>query len=361
MVAYFLYGIKASKDQCLNLFLKFSCNFTPFFCHLHAFRCYCQTHHDNFLLWKAQLIPYFRGQDLFGYIDGSIFKPPKIISITHPETSVVSERLNPAYSQWVRQDNLILSTLMTSLSEPILAQVVTYTSSKTVWNALDDTFSSRSRAHILQIHTQLAIAIKGSKTTTNYFHYIKRLTNELAVAGQPLNHDDIITYILAGLDHEYDSFMASISARTDDITLEEIYLYYWLLKLACQGINSPLSSSNLLPILHIDTTTLQGVVVFVTGGVLIMVVIVTETRIMINHLLFARYVVRLDTLQRNAIFILICLTRKHLLYQQNMAWSLYVTLPTIRGTLHGMQIQEPYIILPMMLIIWLFKNPTMMV
>jgi len=112
--------------------------------------------HDNFLLWKAQLVPYFRGQDLFGYIDGSISKPPKIISVTHPETSVVSERLNPAYSQWVRQDNLILSTLMTSLSEPILAQVVTYTSSKVVWNALDDTFSSRSRARILQIRTQLA-------------------------------------------------------------------------------------------------------------------------------------------------------------------------------------------------------------
>jgi hypothetical protein len=58
--------------------------------------------HDNFLLWKAQLIPYCRGQDLFGYIDGSIPKPPKIISGTHPENYVVSERLNPAYSQWVR-------------------------------------------------------------------------------------------------------------------------------------------------------------------------------------------------------------------------------------------------------------------
>ena len=45
----------------------------------------------------------------------------------------------------------------------------------------------------------------------------------MVVAGQPLNHDDIITYILAGLNHEYDSFVASISARTDDITLEEIY------------------------------------------------------------------------------------------------------------------------------------------
>jgi len=105
--------------------------------------------HDNFLLWKAQLIPYFRGQYLFGYIDGSIPKPPKIISVTHPETFVVSKRLNPSYSQWVRQDNLILSTLMTFLLEPILAPVVTYTSSKVVWNALDDTFSSRSRARIL--------------------------------------------------------------------------------------------------------------------------------------------------------------------------------------------------------------------
>lgn len=112
---------------------------------------------------------------------------------------------------------------MTSLSEPILAQVVTYTTSRGVWNALDETFSSRSRARILQIRTQLATATKGGKTATDYFHFIKRLTDELAVAGQPLNHDDIITYLLAGLSHEYDSLVASISARTDDITLEEIY------------------------------------------------------------------------------------------------------------------------------------------
>lgn len=179
--------------------------------------------HDNFLLWKAQLVPYFRGQDLFGFLDGSIPKPPKIISVTNSESSSVTERLNPAYSQWIRQDNIILSILMTSLSEPILAQVVTYTTSRGVWNALDETFSSRSRARILQIRTQLATATKGGKTATDYFHFIKRLTDELAVAGQPLTHDDIITYLLAGLSHEYDSLVASISARTDDITLEEIY------------------------------------------------------------------------------------------------------------------------------------------
>ena len=108
---------------------------------------------DNFLMWKAQLVPYFKGQDLFGYLDGSIPKPPKLISVTHPETSAVSERLNSAYTHWVRQDNLILSTLMTSLSESVLAQVVNYTTSKDVWNALEDTFSSRSRARTLQTRT----------------------------------------------------------------------------------------------------------------------------------------------------------------------------------------------------------------
>ena len=127
-------------------------------------------------------MPYFKGQDLFGYLDSSIPKPSKIISVTNSKTSVISERLNPAYSQWIRQDNLILSILMTSLSEPILAQVVTYTTSKAVWNDLDETFSSRSRAHILKIHTQLATTTKGSKTATGYFHFIKRLTDELVVA-----------------------------------------------------------------------------------------------------------------------------------------------------------------------------------
>ncbi|KAJ0008186.1 hypothetical protein Pint_30275 [Pistacia integerrima] len=35
--------------------------------------------------------------------------------------------------------------------------------------------------------------------------------------------EDVITYVLAGLGHEYDSVVASISARTSKITMEEIY------------------------------------------------------------------------------------------------------------------------------------------
>ncbi|KAJ0078363.1 hypothetical protein Patl1_37257 [Pistacia atlantica] len=115
----------------------------------------------------------------------------------------------------VKQDNLILSTLMSFLTEGMLAQVVNYTTSHAVWHALDETFSSKSCEYIVQIRTQLATATKGSKSATEYFHFIKRLADELAIARQPMTRDYTITYILAGLGHEYDSFVASIFARTD--------------------------------------------------------------------------------------------------------------------------------------------------
>lgn len=49
------------------------------------------------------------------------------------------------------------------------------------------------------------------------------MADELALAGQPLQPDDIITYVLAGLGQEYDSLASTITSRTDPVTLEELY------------------------------------------------------------------------------------------------------------------------------------------
>ena len=34
---------------------------------------------DNYLLWTAQVVPYLRGQRLYGYVDGTILPPPVYI------------------------------------------------------------------------------------------------------------------------------------------------------------------------------------------------------------------------------------------------------------------------------------------
>ncbi|KAA8516956.1 hypothetical protein F0562_017226 [Nyssa sinensis] len=124
---------------------------------------------DNYPLWKAQLLHYFRGQDLYGYLDGTVTLPPQTIDAPHPNTGTINTIPNPAHSQWLRQDSLILSTLMFFMTEGVLAQIVSHAISHEVWQALETKFSSQSGAGTIQARTQLANAKKGSQSANDYF------------------------------------------------------------------------------------------------------------------------------------------------------------------------------------------------
>ena len=62
---------------------------------------------ENYLLWKAQIVPYLRGQHLFGFLDGSRPAPPQILTVTTAEISMPQP--NPDYHTWLVQDQMILS------------------------------------------------------------------------------------------------------------------------------------------------------------------------------------------------------------------------------------------------------------
>ena len=66
---------------------------------------------DNFLLWKAQLTLFLRGQNLFGYVDGSIPPPPHFYHTTFTDSSEQQMLPNPTFDLWLQQDRMILSTL----------------------------------------------------------------------------------------------------------------------------------------------------------------------------------------------------------------------------------------------------------
>jgi len=51
---------------------------------------------DNYHIWKAQLIPFFRGQGLFGCLDGTLPVPPKEVSIAETSSAIS----NPLYEHW---------------------------------------------------------------------------------------------------------------------------------------------------------------------------------------------------------------------------------------------------------------------
>lgn len=97
---------------------------------------------ENYLLWKAQIMPYLRGQLLLGYVDDSVTAPSKMIIIT-AEGGEVSQEINPTYQVWIQQDQIVLSVLLSSLSQK---------SWHKVWSELECMFWSQSRTRVTQIY-----------------------------------------------------------------------------------------------------------------------------------------------------------------------------------------------------------------
>jgi hypothetical protein len=52
---------------------------------------------------------------------------------------------------------------------------------------------------------------------------MKTLADEMTSVGKKLDDEELCSYILIGLDAEYNSLVSSIAARSEPITLGEIY------------------------------------------------------------------------------------------------------------------------------------------
>ena len=176
---------------------------------------------DNYLLWKAQIVPYLRGQHFFAFLDGSRPAPPPSLPTQLAEATTLVP--NPEFQAWHLQDQLILSASISSLSENILAHVVKCSTSHDVWLTLERMFTSHSRARIMQIYYQLATLRKGDSPIANYFHRFTNLADTLAAVDHPLNDFEMISFLLAGLGSNYDSFVTSVNTRVEPLSIEDLY------------------------------------------------------------------------------------------------------------------------------------------
>ena len=118
---------------------------------------------------------------------------------------------------------MILGAIISSHSEKILVHVVKFTTSQDVWQALECMFTSQSRARTMQIHYQLATLKKGNSSIVDYFHQFTTLVDTLAATAQPLNDFELVSFLLAGLGLDYDSFVTPVTTRVDPLSIEELY------------------------------------------------------------------------------------------------------------------------------------------
>lgn len=86
--------------------------------------------------------PYVTCHDLMPFIDGRKLSPPQTL-ITPSEESTdntVIETPNLEYDLWVKQDQLIFSILLSTISPELIHLVVDCSTSKQVWDSLKAVF-----------------------------------------------------------------------------------------------------------------------------------------------------------------------------------------------------------------------------
>nr|XP_051222843.1 uncharacterized protein LOC127341105 [Lolium perenne] len=177
---------------------------------------------DNYLLWKAQILPLLRSRYLMGYVDGSYPCPPERVSRLNAEGRPVLV-INPEHRTWVQQDAAILSAIVSSMTTSVSGRVLFATTAQEAWMALSTSFASQSTSQAMAILTKLAEAQKLDKTITVYFDEVQNLADTLSSIGQPLTTAQFTAYVLKGLDADYDNLVENINGRDTPIAPQDLY------------------------------------------------------------------------------------------------------------------------------------------
>uniref|UniRef100_A0A453K7B4 Retrotransposon Copia-like N-terminal domain-containing protein n=1 Tax=Aegilops tauschii subsp. strangulata TaxID=200361 RepID=A0A453K7B4_AEGTS len=78
----------------------------------------------NYILWRTQVTPQLHGAGFFGYVDGSLPEPAKLI-VTKDKDGKEDTSPNPLHPVWIHEEQHVLGYLLNNLSKEVLVQVTT--------------------------------------------------------------------------------------------------------------------------------------------------------------------------------------------------------------------------------------------
>lgn len=104
---------------------------------------------NNFLIWKQQVFSAIKGYGLQRFDFGGGEIPKRFFS----QEDARFGRFNQEFLEWEQQDQLRMSWLLSSISEPILPLMVGCETSFQVWGKLEQYFTVQTKAKISQFKT----------------------------------------------------------------------------------------------------------------------------------------------------------------------------------------------------------------
>lgn len=167
---------------------------------------------------KAQVRAAMRGARLEGYLTGATKMPDEETVDNKGKKSP-----NPAFEEWEAKDQQILSYLLSSISREVQIQVTSAKTAAEAWHSIEAMFASQTRARAVNLRLALSTTKKGSMTVAEYYTKMKGYGDEMAAAGRPLQDEEMVEYILTGLEEEFLPMVSALVTRVDPISLEDLY------------------------------------------------------------------------------------------------------------------------------------------
>ena len=116
---------------------------------------------------------------------------------------------------WKQVDCIILSWLHATISSEILKHVLhpgePFTAYET-WTQIANLFHDHVNAIYLQLKLSFNQATEGTRSMVDYLNHIKSISDSLYSIGHPIDDNDLILQILAGLSSDYSDVITVMSA-----------------------------------------------------------------------------------------------------------------------------------------------------
>lgn len=144
--------------------------------------------------------------------------------------------------------------LMSYMTDEMLKRISGFDSSREAWTKLEKSFTSKSRARVIQVKEELHGVKKGNQSIINYVLKIKFLQS----AGYGVSIEEKLMSVLSRLDESYENVFSTFTERmmTEEVTIADaiafLHNHECRLEIRRSTMVSPLLSKN-LSVTNLDT------------------------------------------------------------------------------------------------------------
>ena len=149
--------------------------------------------YKNYIPWRHRLITILEAYSFIEHIDGSTSQP---IQYLLDAQGNLTSNVNLEFLTWRIKDKALLSLINSTLTPQVFSLVVGTTTSREVWNTLEQRFTSTLRANILNLKLELQSLKKGSDSVNTFLQKIKIARDKLLAIVVIVDNEELICIVL---------------------------------------------------------------------------------------------------------------------------------------------------------------------